>query len=100
MVSAMCVFAEGEKIARHSNLYNNRVLCGYYTMNLEFNEDVFTENFRMRIFRPSRAKMAWWMSSNEFIPNSVNFTCGPLHKASECGILLAAIAPTKRKDFL
>jgi hypothetical protein len=26
----MCVFAEGEKIARHFNPYNNRAFCGYY----------------------------------------------------------------------
>jgi hypothetical protein len=32
MISAMCVFAEGEKIARHFNPYNNRALCGYYIM--------------------------------------------------------------------
>jgi hypothetical protein len=30
MVSAMRVFAPGEKIARHFNPYNNRAFCGYY----------------------------------------------------------------------
>jgi hypothetical protein len=41
MVSAMCVFAEGEKIARHFNPYNNRVPCGYYTINAERSEAVY-----------------------------------------------------------
>jgi hypothetical protein len=30
----MCVFAAGEKIARHSN-YDNRVPCGYYSIKSE-----------------------------------------------------------------